>query len=339
MRKSNELNTSLLMVVSFAMMSFLWDYIGERCASVFTTFLSPEYLGVAQFHLPDVTRTIAQAGARLLLIIMPLLLVTVVSGVLVNIIQVGLLFTTKPLAPKFSRVNPMAGFKRIFSIRSVVELVKSLAKVAIIVLLCYGDIERFLGNLPISMMSYPAETIDFTMRTAFSMGLKVAMFTLAVGVGDFAFQSWKYEKDMRMSKQEVKDEYKTMEGDPKIKGKIRQKQRQMAAMRMMQSVPDADVVITNPTHYAIALAYDESVSSAPMVLAKGKDLIASKIKDIARAHGIETVENRPLAQALYAVCEVGDPIPATLYQTVAEVLAMVYNLKRPQKRTKGGAGA
>jgi len=263
----------------------------------------------------------------------------VVAGVLVNIIQVGFLFTTKPLAPKFSRVNPLAGFKRLFSIRSIVELVKSLAKVAIIVLLCYGDIEKFLGNLPISMMSFPIETIDFTMRTAFSMGLKVAMFTLAVGVGDFAFQSWKYEKDMRMSKQEVKDEYKTMEGDPKIKGKIRQKQRQMAAMRMMQSVPDADVVITNPTHYAIALAYDESVSAAPVVLAKGKDLIAAKIKDIAHAHGIETVENRPLAQALYAVCEVGDPIPATLYQAVAEVLAMVYNLKRPQKRTRGGVGA
>ena len=159
------------------------------------------------------------------------------------------------------------------------------------------------------------------------MALRMCLVMVFIAVADFLFQWWKYEKDLKMTKQEVKDEYKMMEGDPKIKSKIRQKQMQMSAMRMMSAVPDADVVITNPTHYAVALAYEDKVSSAPTVVAKGQDYIALKIREVALENDIEIVENPSLAQSLYAMCEVGDEIPEDLYQAVADILVFVYRQK------------
>ena len=165
------------------------------------------------------------------------------------------------------------------------------------------------------------------MRTAFLMALKMCIAMIFIAVADFLYTWWKHEKDLKMTKQEVKDEYKMMEGDPKIKGKIRQKQMQMSAMRMMQQVPEADVVITNPTHFAVALAYNEKEYPAPTVIAKGQDYIALKIREVAMEHDIQIVENPPLAQSLFAMCEVNDEIPEDLYQAVADILVFVYRQK------------
>jgi len=228
---------------------------------------------------------------------------------------------------KLSKINPINGFKQMFSPRKLVDLVKNLLKIFLVGYVAYTDYITLLDKFG----SYVGQDVYVSfidiMRTAFLMALKMCIVMVFIAVADFLYQWWKHEKDLRMSKQEVKDEYKMMEGDPKIKGKIRQKQMQMSAMRMMQQVPEADVVITNPTHFAVALAYKEKEQIAPTILAKGQDYIAHKIREVAMEHDIQIVENPPLAQSLFAACEVGDEIPDELYQAVADVLVFVYRQK------------
>jgi flagellar biosynthetic protein FlhB len=214
-----------------------------------------------------------------------------------------------------------------FSTRTLVELAKSILKITLIGYIAYGDYMNLLDGFPYYVGQDPFSTFMKFMNDAFMMGLRMCIVMVFIAIADYLYQWWKYEKDLRMTKQEVKDEYKMMEGDPQIKGKIRQKQRQMSAMRMMARVPEADVVITNPTHYAVALKYDDKESPAPVVTAKGIDYLALKIREVAKENGVEIVENPPLAQSLYAMCEVDDEIPADLYQAVADVLVFVYRQK------------
>lgn len=260
-------------------------------------------------------------------LIAPIILIAYVVAFVSDLVQVKWKPTSKLLKPKFSKLNPLNGFKRIFSVNSVVELLKSLAKLLLIGAIVYSYLQDkwqdlfLLYNIPLM------QAIQMTGELVTDLGIRIAIIYILIAAADYIYQKVKFSKDMRMTKQEVKEEYKQQEGDPQVKGKIRQKMREVSQRRMMQSLPQADVVITNPTHYAVAIKYDPDVADAPVVLAKGEDYLARKIKEIAKENKIEIVENKPLARMLYANVEVGEQVPPELYQAVAEVLAFVYHLQ------------
>jgi len=328
-RRSTEVNTAICAIIMFGLLFAIWPWLVGQMTSVFTEHYSTQSILMVSRGLN--TNEISALLVRIMLAffgtIFPMLGAALLAGVAANILQVGFMFTTETLKIKLNKLNPINGFKQMFSPRKLVDLVKNILKIFAVGYIAYSDylslqekFARYVGS------DIYVSFIDI-MRTAFLMALKMCIVMIFIAVADFLYQWWKYEKDLRMTKQEVKDEFKMMEGDPKIKGKIRQKQLQMSAMRMMSQVPEADVVITNPTHFAVALAYKEDEHSAPTVLAKGQDYIAHKIRDVAMENGIQIVENPPLAQSLYAMCEVDDEIPEELFQAVADVLVFVYRQK------------
>ncbi|MGI6152254.1 MAG: flagellar biosynthesis protein FlhB [Christensenellaceae bacterium] len=329
--KSNELVMVGSMLIMFAALRGLMPMIAENLFSFAGEYLSGTHMTMEQMEIGSFLPIANNMAVGLLTILLPILAVALVAAVLINVIQTGFLFSTKAMEPKMSRLNPVEGFKRIFSMRGVFELLKSLLKVAVIGLVVYQEITNNLEVFPtlmnVGVHAAVLQIADMIVNAAF----KVLAFLAIIAAVDYMFQRRKYEKDLMMSKYEVKMEMKQQEGDPQIKGKIKQKQREMAMMRMMSSVPDADVVITNPTEYAVALRYDEAVADAPRVVAKGKNLIAAKIKEIAQEHNVEIMEDKPLARSLYAYCEIGDFIPVELYQAVAEILAQVYRRKRADR--------
>ncbi|MCL1975542.1 MAG: flagellar biosynthesis protein FlhB [Firmicutes bacterium] len=260
-------------------------------------------------------------------ILLPIMLTALLSGLLINIVQVGFLFTAKPLMPKLERISPLKGFKRIFSVKTLSELAKSLIKVICLGWLLYKNFQTLMQQFPAFTGANIGLAFLEILRMAFVLALKMTLVLAIIALFDYLFQWWSFEKELRMTKQEVKDEYKLTEGNPLIKSHIRQKQRQMSAQRMMQQVPSADVVITNPIHYAVALAYKQGEHAAPLVLAKGQDHLARKIKEVAAKHHIVMVENVELARSLYQFCEVGAEIPTEFYQAVADILVYVYSLK------------
>jgi flagellar biosynthetic protein FlhB len=264
----------------------------------------------------------------ILLTSLPLMLVALVAGVTMAYLQVGVLFTLKPIQPKLDKINPINGFKRLFSIRSLVELLKSVLKATLLLYITGSYIVARQNELLTVFSLSITQIVGLMWDIVFNLMLRAVMVLLLLAVLDYAYKRWQNEKDMMMSKQEIKDEYKMTEGDPQLKGKIKQKQREISMGRMMQEVPGADVIITNPTHYAVAVQYDPDRADAPKVIAKGKNLIAKNIKKIAEENDIPIVENKPLARALYAEVELGAFIPANLYHAVAEVLAYVYKLKK-----------
>ena len=261
---------------------------------------------------------------------LPVLIGSFVVALVGNIVQVGWKVTGKPLKPKLDRLNPIGGLKRMFSQEKVVELIKSILKVLAIALVAYNEVKdrwKFILNLyDFEFMQAILNIFDIVLN----VGIKISLIFVVIGLADFGYQKWKHLHDLRMSKQEVKDEMKQSEGDPQIKGQIRQKMREGARRRMMQDLPKADVVITNPTHFAVAVKYDKETAEAPYVLAKGADYVAANIKEIAKQNNIEIVENKPLARMLYYNVEIGDQIPPELYQMVAEVLAYVYSVKNKE---------
>ena len=260
-------------------------------------------------------------------VLLPILLTALLAGLLINVVQVGFLFTTKALQPKLERISPIKGFKRIFSAKTLSELIKAIVKVSCLGLLLYNNYVTLLYQFPGFTGVNISAAFPQILRMSFILALKMTLVLAIIAVFDYLFQWWSFEKELRMTKQEVKDEYKLTEGDPQIKSRIRAKQRQMSAQRMMEQVPIADVVITNPSHYAVALAYKQGVHEAPLVLAKGRDHLARKIKEVAAEHGVEMVENVDLARSLYQFCEVGEEIPAEFYQAVADILVYVYGIK------------
>ena len=254
-------------------------------------------------------------------------LIILVLVVAVTIRQVGWTISFEPFKFNLNRMNPISGLKKIISMRSLVELLKGLLKASIFALIIYVALRDKLP-LAIRAMQLPMEQGALQLwELLWNLAMRLAVMLLIISFCDYFYQKWEFEKSIKMSKQEVKEEYKQMEGDPQIKSKIRQKQRELAKRRMMSSVPKADVVITNPTTLAVALNYDRAVMSAPQILAKGKGAIARRIREVAEEHGIPVVENRPLAWALYEGVEIGDEVPENLYRGVAEILAMVYKLK------------
>ena len=273
---------------------------------------------------------IASVTLKSLLIMLPFMAFGFVVTLLVSIVQVGWKVSTKPMKPEFSKLNPLNGFKRIFSKDSLFELVKSILKIVIIIYIAYTSIKDNANDLFALYDLGLNQAVALVGTLIINTGIKISIVYLVIGLADFIYQKHKFNEDMKMTKQEVKDEYKNTEGDPQIKGRQRRKMQEVSQKRMMQDVPKADVVITNPTHFAVALKYEAKVSSAPVVLAKGEDYLAQKIKEVARENKIEIVENKPLARMLYHNVDVGAEIPPELYQAVAEVLAAVYKAKNIQ---------
>lgn len=261
---------------------------------------------------------------KMFLILLPFLAIGFATHFVGNLIQVGWKPTLKPLQPKLSKFNPISGFQRIFSKQSLVNLILALAKVTLVFYIAYLNIRDQANNLFILYDINLRAALSLIFKIIVDTGIKISLVYIVLGFADYAYQRWKFRDDMKMTKQEVKDEYKNSEGDPAIKGKQRQRMMEASQRRMMQSVPQADVVITNPTHIAVAILYDNTKDEAPRVVAKGEDYLAKKIKDTAKDNGVPIVENKPLARALYATVDVDQVIPPELYQAVAEILAVVY---------------
>ncbi len=325
--KSTELNSVVVLLAVFLFINALGKWMYSELAVYLKNCLGP---GAA------LGRDLSETGAQQLFLqhllfflkmFLPLGFAGMVIGILVNFLQVGPMFTLEALKPKFSRINPISGFQRLFSMQGLVELAKSSIKLIIISYFAYSTIRDHLFALLDVIGQSPLDTAVLIWTIIYQVALKICIFLFILAVFDYMYQRWEFNKSLRMTKKEVKDEYKQTEGNPLIKNKIRQRQRQIAARRMMADVPKADVIITNPTHLAVAIRYNAAEMSAPTVVAKGEGYIAEKIKEIAKAHDITIVENKPLARTIYKSVEIGAAIPANLYKAVAEVLAFVYRLK------------
>lgn len=329
--KSKELNNAVGLIILFVMLQMMISGLGSSLLGMFHTFygLIPDFLdqnpggpsGRAVSYL------LGEAMSGIVNMVLPFFIVGVVAMVILDILQVKWKVTTKPMKPQLSKFNPMNGIKRIFSKDSLIELLKSIAKIVLIAAITYMSIKENSRNLLLLYDMSLMRAVMFVGSVVLDAGLRISLAYLVLGFADLIYQKWKFHEDMKMTKQEVKDEYKNAEGDPQIKSKQRARMREASQRRMMQDVPKADVVITNPTHYAVALKYDAQEAQAPVVLAKGTDYLALQIKEKAKEADVEIVENKPLARMLYANVEIGEEIPPELYQTVAEILAAVYRLK------------
>lgn len=256
----------------------------------------------------------------------PLLGVVTLVAVVATMAQTRMLVTAEKLKPKLEHISPIKGFKRLFSLKSLVTLLKNLLKISVLLILIYSDVRALLEVSPRYMYADLSGAVRHLLNAIFSLLLKVALGFFILAVVDFFYQRYDFEKQMRMSKQEIKEEYKQTEGDPQIKGKIKQLQRQMSQQRMMSQVPSADVVIRNPTHVAVALRYRAGRDIAPVVLAMGVDSLAMRIVEVAEANGVTVLENVALARALFVEAELNSPIPSSLYEAVAEVMVYLYKL-------------
>jgi len=264
---------------------------------------------------------------KVLLILIPFFVPILIAGMAGNIGQIGFEFHGEPMSPKLTRLNPIAGLKKLVSLRSMVEVIKSVIKILFIGGIAFGIVKNETTAMPALMQQEVVDILLFIGRVAFKIFFFVCLALIVLAFLDYAYQRWQYEQSLKMTKQEVKDERRQIEGDPKVKGRIRRVQLELARHRMMEAVPEADVVITNPVHLAVALKFDAAKMIAPTIVAKGSGYVAERIKEIARSHQVPIVENKPLAQALHKMAEIGEFIPVELYRAVAEVLAYVYRLK------------
>ncbi len=324
--KSREIPSAVIMLTSLG----IFFFSGSWMFSSLSEFMGLIFKNIGSFRVHDITTASTlsiMVLKNVLSIILPFMLAIVTAGIVSNIMQFGFLFSPEAFSPKLSKFNPISGIKKLFSLRSFIELVKSLIKITFVGGIAYLTIKTELKTIPTLMQMDVKDIISFIGITSFKICLYVSMALIILAVLDFAYQKYEHIKNLKMTKQEVKDENKQTEGDPQIKARIRSIQIEMSRRRMMESVPEADVVITNPTHLAIALKFDSEKMIAPKIVAKGAGKIAERIREIADENYVPIVENKLLAQTLFKITEIGDYIPAELYQAVAEVLAYVYRLK------------
>lgn len=327
--RSTDVVTAFMLLGLFVGLKICVGYIGNGFLQQFHKV----YSSISTVTADEVTKNTMLEWVRseigeITLIAAPLMIVAVVVAVVFNLAQVKWKPTAKPLKPKPGKINPLKGMKKLFSKDKIMELLKSVAKVGVLSYVVYDTLKDEYGLLFQFYRYEIGEAILTIGNLVINIGIKIAACFLAIAAVDYFYQKRKFAEDMKMTKQEIKDEFKNSEGDPQIKGKIRAKMREASQRRMMDSVPDADVVITNPTHLAVALKYDREASQAPIVVAKGADYVAQKIKDIARDNNVEIVENKPVARMLYYNVDLDQEIPPELYQAVAEILAYVYGLKQ-----------
>ncbi len=331
--RSRELNTFVLLASGVAVLWLTGGALYQSLTGVLRAGLwfDPRVLGDTQV----MTALAAESAFRALGSLLSVFAVLVVAAVFSSVALGGLVFSTKALEPKFERLNPLKGVARMFSAQTLVELLKTLAKASVIGLIGGAVIWHYRNDMISLMYASPSEALTGGMRlVALCCALIVAALFLIVLI-DAPWQLFSHFKKLRMSRQDVKQEHKESDGDPYIKGRIRQQQRAMARRRMMSDVPTADVVVTNPIHYAVALKYHDGRGAAPRVVAKGSDLVAARIRALAQEHDVPVLEAPPLARALHRHVDIGQEIPATLYTAVAEILAWVYQLRA----WASGAGA
>ena len=330
--KSKELTAAFDLIVLFLVLKIFMSTIGNGFIEIFQSVytLMPDFVSINAMDVSEqsITNFMYMILVQMIKIVAPFFVFGFAITLLINIIQVGWKVSAKPMKPKADRFNPINGFKRIFSKDSIFELLKSILKIAVIIYVAYSAIKDHANDIFILYDISLNQALALCGDIIINAGLKISLVYLIVGFADFIYQKYRFNEDMKMTKQEVKDEYKNTEGNPEIKGRQRQRMREASRRRMMQDVPKADVVITNPTHLAVAIKYEPEVNRAPIVLAKGEDFMAQKIREAAKENNIKIIENKPLARMLYANVDIGGEIPPELYQAVAEILAMVYNTRQ-----------
>lgn len=321
---SKEVSTLFMVAAGVMVLYFsgLWMFSGLEGVMRKCFHLTKGELTVKELHT-----IFKDLSFSFLMIIAPALLIPV-FGAISYVIQNGVNFTTKPLEPDFKKINPLSGFKKIVSMNALAELVKSILKISVLTYVVFLAVKKEWLNMPSLIDMEVAASVAYIAKVSFSIMLKTVWVLVVIAAIDFAYQKWHFEKGLRMSKEEIKEEMKETEGDPIIKARIKSMQREMARKRMMNDVPKADVVITNPTHIAVAIRYDRENGGAPIVVAKGAGFVAEKIRELAKKHGVPVLENKPLARTIYKTVKVGTEIPASLYKAVAEVLAYVYRLRK-----------
>ncbi len=324
--QSKEINNVAVLFACFLGLKLF----GGMMSSHLEKFIANTFLEIQNvdkyFNPNNLSSNSLKIMADFMIIVLPILGIAFLSALIVNYLQVGFIFTTKTLTIKLDRLNPIEGFKRIFSKKALVELVKSILKITLIGYVSYNYIKNKMVDIIKYSSMEPFQAYTSFASLIFGFILRILSVLMFLAILDYIFQWWEHENKLKMTKQEIKEEYKQTEGDPFIKGKIKEKQRSIAMSRMMQEIPKADVIITNPTHYAVAIKYDKESYDAPFILGKGVDLIAENIKKIAKDKAVPIVENKYLARTLYDGVDIGDTIPEELYEAVAEVLAYVYSL-------------
>ncbi|MBB6452908.1 flagellar biosynthetic protein FlhB [Salirhabdus euzebyi] len=323
--KSQDVNTAILLFIMFMFFIFIGGFMQE----IFMGLYEKTFVEYIHWDLTEenVEKVLLESTIEITKAIAPVMAVAVIAGFAANYLQIGFLFTTEPLKFDLKKMDPIKGAKKIFSVRAIVELFKSLLKITVIGAVTFAVLWINKDEMMMLSLKDVGHSLSFFAQITVTMGIAASIALLCISVIDYVYQKYDYEKNIRMSKQDIRDEHKNIEGDPLIKSKIKEKQRQMAMRRMMNDVPKADVVITNPTHYSIAIRYSEDKYEAPYVVAKGVDYVAFKIREIAKHHEVMIVENRTLARSLYDKVEIGEIIPEDFYQAVAEVLAYVYRLQ------------
>lgn len=324
--KSNELSPAISLV-AFAMAGmFLGQMLINNGQRLMKKALTVNY---GMELTTSYSRYLVTDGIMSMFVtVLPYMAAAVVLGIIVNLAQVGFIYTLHPIKPDIKRINPIEGFKNIFSKKAVFTLVKNLAKLALVFYITYKSLSTSVGMILNAGELGTAKLFPFLIDFVRELVMDIGFVMLGIAVIDYVFQRKEFRDNLKMTKQEIKDEYMEMEGNPQIKQARQQRQRQLAMSRMMSSIPQADVIITNPTHIAIAIRYDQKKDNAPVVLAKGADFLASKIREKARESKVPIMENKELARSIYAKSEVGGYIPIELYQAVAEILALVYRLKQ-----------
>jgi flagellar biosynthesis protein FliR/FlhB len=324
--RSKEVNLAFTLFACTLVLLTLGAYVGTSLKDTLKMFLT-DYL-IKDINYNDVKSLTLIVLWRIAIVILPIIVPIMVLGIVGNFVQVGFMFTQEPIKPQLSKLNPLSGFKRIFSFRTFVETIKDLIIVGVLGYTGYSFIrDNYQNILQMSNLRIGAIPAAFG-KLVMSIFTKVTIIMIIIAVADYIYQRLQYNKELKMTKQEIKEEYKQQEGDPQIKSKIRQRQREMASKRMMQAVPDATVIVTNPTHIACALRYEDGKDSAPILLAKGADNIAIKIKEIAKENNVPIIENKPLARMIYAQVDIDSEVPNEMYQAVAEILAIVYKMKK-----------
>lgn len=324
--QSRELSSAMILLTALSVFYFA----GSWMFGILSGLISGIYQNISTLQLNNIADASAfsiEIFYQFVLVLLPILLPIAIMGFIANVMQVGFLISTEAMALKLNKLNPISGMKRFVSLKSMVELGKSILKILFIGSIAYLLVKGEVHEFPLLIHQEVGQILAFIVRVSLKVCFFVCLALIVLAALDYIYQRWQHEQDLKMTKQEVKDERKQTYGDPKVKARIRGVQMEMARRRMMEAVPEADVVITNPTRLAIALKFDAREMIAPRVLAKGSGHIAQRIREIAREHQIPIVEEKPLAQALYKMVEIGEFIPSELYRAVAEVLAYVYRLK------------
>lgn len=327
--RSQELTTAFALAALFIILKMFGGFISNRLMNYFNTYYSvmDVYTG-GVFEVNYGFAFLRDTLVNILITCLPVYVSAFLVAFVVNVFQVKWKPTSKTLVPKGEKLNPIKGFKRMFSMDKLIELLKSVIKIGLILYISYDTLKDEVGTIFILYgLSELKGAVSLIISIVLNLGLKISLLYLIVGIADYIYQLFKFKNEMKMTKQEIKDEFKQTEGDAKVKGQIRQRMREASQRRMMQKLPEADVVITNPTHLACALKYDSKENKAPVLIAKGADFLAQRIKETARENDIPIVENKPLARMLYHNVEIDQEIPEELYQMVAEVLKYVYEIK------------